>query len=617
MAVPSPNEYPGWLPVSLKEVEARGWDALDVILITGDAYIDHPSFGVPLLGRLLESQGYRVGLIPQPNWRDDLRDFRKLGRPGLFFGVSAGAMDSMVNHYTAQRRRRSNDAYTPGGKAGFRPDYPSIVYTRILHELFPDVPVIIGGVEASLRRFTHYDYWQDRLKESILLESGADLLVYGMGEKAILEIASRLSLGEPVSKLRDIPQTAYVSDSTASDASDSSVPTLMMNSHEDCLKSKKTYATNFRIIEEESNRMSPARLIQPSSGRLVIVNPPYPLLSENELDSYYDLPFTRLPHPRYHSKEPIPAYEMIRHSITIHRGCFGGCSFCTISAHQGKFVQSRSEESILNEVRSVVAMEDFRGYISDLGGPSANMYRMKGKDSALCRKCRRPSCLYPKICNNLDTDHRRLTSLYLRAAEVEGVKKVFIGSGVRYDFIEQDNRLSHFAEYAEELISAHVSGRLKVAPEHTEESVLRMMRKPDFRLFHSLLALFNRINNRHGLRQQLIPYFISAHPGCRPEDMAELAVKTKQLNFKLEQVQDFTPTPMTLATEIYYTGLDPYTLKPVLTAHTPEEKQEQLQFFFWYKKEFANRIRIELRRLGRDDLIGKLLGKSAHAGTKP
>jgi len=602
-----------WLPTSVKEVEARGWSGLDIILFTGDAYIDHPSFGIPLLGRILENQGYRVAIVPQPNWKDDLRDFRKLGKPDLFFGVSAGAMDSMVNHYTAQRRIRTNDAYTPGNKAGFRPDYPTIVYTRILKKLFPDIPVIIGGVEASLRRFTHYDYWQDTLRKSFLIESGADLLVYGMGEQAISDLASAYASGKKTEELRDLPQT--VCSVPAGDLGQGP-ECIRLHSHEECLKSKRSYASNFRIIEEQSNMLHPKRLIQRCASVDVIVNPPYPLLNEAELDSYYELPFTRMPHPRYAGRDAVPAYEMIRHSVNIHRGCFGGCSFCTISAHQGKFVQSRSEESVLREVEAVSQMEDFRGYISDLGGPSANMYRMKGQDPEKCEKCKRPSCLYPSVCPNLNTDHSFLTRLYKNAAAVKGVKKVFIGSGVRYDFLGQDNSRNHFVEYATNLIENHVSGRLKVAPEHSSERVLKLMRKPGFSLFEKLNTLFRKVNEENGQNQQLIPYFISGHPACDTEDMAELAVRTKQLNFRLEQVQDFTPTPMTLATEIYYTGLDPYTLKTVYVARNEREKKNQLQFFFWYKKEYSERIKMELMRAGRADLIPKLLGKAGNFRTK-
>lgn len=614
MNAPARNDVSLWLPTSVKEVEARGWSAIDVILFTGDAYIDHPSFGIPLLGRVLESQGYRVAIIPQPNWKDDLRDFRKLGKPGLFFGVSAGAMDSMVNHYTAQRRKRSTDAYTPGNKAGFRPDYPTIVYTRILKELFPESPVIIGGVEASLRRYTHYDYWQDGLRASILLESGADLLVYGMGEKALLDIAAGLASGKKVADLQDIPQTAY--QVKHSDVPQAAKETLRLHSHEECIKDKRAYASNFRIIEEQSNLLSPATLVQQCGDQDIVVNPPYPLLNENELDSFYDLPYTRMPHPRYHNRESIPAYEMIRHSVTLHRGCFGGCSFCTISAHQGKFVQSRSEKSVLAEVDAASSMDDFKGYISDLGGPSANMYRMKGKDPERCRTCRRPSCLHPKICPNLDTDHRELTSLYQKASALPGIKKIFIGSGIRYDFLEEDNKRNHFREYFENLVEHHVSGRLKVAPEHSSPDLLRLMRKPDFSLFEKLNSLFQRISREKGLKQQLIPYFISSHPGCDTGDMAELAVKTKELNFKLEQVQDFTPTPMTLATEIYYTGLNPYTMKPVYVARSEKDKKKQLQFFFWYKKEARDGIRKELLRIGKTELITKLLGKDSFERTK-
>lgn len=590
-----------WLPTTKKEVELRGWDELDVIIFSGDAYVDHPSFGAAVIGRILEAEGLRVAIVPQPNWRDDLRDFKKLGRPRLFFGVSAGCMDSMVNKYTANKRLRSDDAYTPDARPDMRPEYPSIVYTQILKRLFPDVPVFLGGIEASMRRLTHYDYWQDRVRPSILVDSGADLLIYGMGEKPIVELTRRLMEGHP---LDDVPQTAYLTREVSPVEGD-----ITLYSHEECLKDKKKEAANFRHIEEESNKYAAARILQKVGKQLVVVNPPYPPLTTEELDHSFDLPYTRLPHPKYKGKR-IPAYDMIKHSVNIHRGCFGGCAFCTISAHQGKFIVSRSKESILREVKAVMELPDFKGYLSDLGGPSANMYRMQGTNLDLCKKCKRPSCIHPKVCPNLNTDHRPLLDIYHAVDALPGIKKSFIGSGVRYDLLlheSKDPKVNQSTrEYTRELIARHVSGRLKVAPEHTSDRVLNVMRKPPFAQFETFKKIFDRINQEEGLRQQLIPYFISSHPGCHEEDMAELAVITKRLDFHLEQVQDFTPTPMTVSTEAWYTGYHPYTLEPVFSAKTQREKLAQRQFFFWYKPEERRNIVNELRRIGRSDLIDKL-----------
>ena len=598
-----------WLPTTKKEVEQRGWKSIDVILFTGDAYVDHPSFGGAVIGRLLESLGLNVAIVPQPNWQDDLRDFKKLGKPNLFFGISPGCMDSMVNHYTAAKRRRSDDAYTPGNRSGARPDMPTIVYTKILKELFPDTPVIIGGIEASLRRFTHYDYWKDSLKPSILHESQADMLVYGMGEKPLTEICRMLQRGIPFQSLTNIPQTSVIRHKDEKYATNKKWQTITLASHEECLSDKRKYATNFRYIEEESNSLHAAKLIQPIGDELIIVNPPYPPMTTTEIDAIYDLPFTRLPHPKYRGKE-IPAYNMIRHSITMHRGCFGGCAFCTISAHQGKFISSRSEASILREVQHVCDMPDFKGTITDLGGPSANMYMIKGKDHRICEQCKRPSCLHPTVCKNLNTDHSHLLHLYDQVRRDTRVKHCFVGSGIRYDLsmyrtgnkeVDAINR-----EYLETVIRHHVSGRFKVAPEHTSDKVLHLMRKPSFKLFRELTARFNTINNREHLRQQIIPYFISSHPGCSLEDMVDLAINTKELDFKLEQVQDFTPTPMTLATDMYYSGFHPYSLRKIQSAKTETEKKRQNIFFFWYKREFKNEIIGILTKLKRTDLVKRL-----------
>lgn len=628
-----------WLPTTKKEVEIRGWDELDVILFSGDAYVDHPSFGPAVIGRLLEAQGLKVAIVPQPNWRDDLRDFKKLGRPRLFFGVSAGCMDSMVNKYTANKRLRSEDAYTPDGRHDMRPEYPSIVYTQILKQIYPDVPVILGGIEASLRRVSHYDYWQDCLRKSILIDSGADLLIYGMGEKPITELCRRMKASAdtagqpqgdgsaaPLPVPHDILQTAYITykgdplcslpgsaepKSTVSDAPQAK-PDIVLHSHEECLKDKKKQAENFRFIEEESNKYEASRILQDAGSQTVVVNPPYPPMTQGELDHSFDLPYTRMPHPKYKGKR-IPAFDMIKFSVNLHRGCFGGCAFCTISAHQGKFIVSRSKESILKEVKAITEMPDFKGYLSDLGGPSANMYAMRGKDEKVCRKCKRPSCIHPKVCPNLNTDHRPLLDIYHSVAALPGIKKSFIGSGVRYDLLQYQSKdpavNRSTAEYTRELIANHVSGRLKVAPEHTSDTVLQIMRKPSFSQFYDFKRTFDKINKELNLRQQIIPYFISSHPGCTEEDMAELAVITKKLDFHLEQVQDFTPTPMTVATEAWYTGYHPYTLQPVFSAKSQKEKLAQRMFFFWYKPEERRAIINELRKIGRTDLIDKLYGK--------
>ena len=604
-----------FLPTTKKELELRGWTQLDVILFSGDAYVDHPSFGAAVIGRTLEAAGYKVAIVPQPDWHGDFRDFKKLGRPRLFFGIAPGCMDSMVNKYTANKRLRSEDAYSPDGRHDMRPEYPTIVYTHILKQLYPDVPVVIGGIEASLRRLTHYDYWQDKLRKCILCDSNADLLIYGMGEKPILQLCREMDMGSHIGDIKDIPQTVFLANKE--DIPNGIQPSdIILHSHNQCLQDKRCQAENFRHIEEESNRMHAARLLQEVDGKFAVVNPPFPPMTTEELDASFDLPYTRLPHPKYKNKR-IPAYDMIRHSVNIHRGCFGGCAFCTISAHQGKFISSRSKESILKEVKAVTRMPDFKGYLSDLGGPSANMYGMAGKNKNICEKCKRPSCINPKICPNLNTDHSALLDIYRAVDAMPEIKKSFIGSGVRYDLLlhqtddEKTNRATK--EYTRELITNHVSGRLKVAPEHTSQTVLDLMRKPEFEQFIEFKRIFDRINQEEGLKQQIIPYFISSHPGCTEADMAELAVKTKRLDFQLEQVQDFTPTPMTISTETWYTGLHPYTLQPVFSAKTRDEKLAQRQYFFWYKLEEQRSIIQSLKRIGRKDLIAELCGNNPAA----
>lgn len=597
-----------FLPTTKKECQLRGWDQLDVIIFSGDAYVDHPAFAAAVIGRIIEAAGYKVGIVPQPDWHGDYRDFKKLGRPRFFFAVSPGNMDSMVNRYTANRRMRHDDAYSPDSCHDMRPDYPSIVYTKILKQLFPDVPVVLGGIEASLRRFVHYDYWQDKLMKPILCLSGADFLLYGMGEKNTIALCHELESGKTINEIGDIPQTSFL-------RREEDIPggikddDIVLHPYEECLRNKKAHAENFRHIEEECNRMHGQRMLQKVGNIYVVQNPMFPPLTSQELDASFDLPYTRLPHPKYKGKT-IPAYEMIKFSINMHRGCFGGCAFCTISAHQGKFVVCRSKESIIKEAKKIIAMPDFKGYISDLGGPSANMYGMHGRNLNACEHCKRPSCINPQICPNLITDHSKLLDIYHAVDALPGVKKSFIGSGVRYDLIlhkSKDEKSNEAAmQYARELITKHVSGRLKVAPEHTSDRVLKFMRKPSFSLFYEFKRLFDKINREAGLNQQIIPYFISSHPACHEEDMAELAVLTKDLNFHLEQVQDFTPTPMTVSTTAFYTGYDPYTLEPVFCAKTPREKLAQRMFFFWYKPEERTSIEHELKRIGRPDLIKKL-----------
>jgi uncharacterized radical SAM protein YgiQ len=621
-----------WLPTTRKEMQHRGWDCADVILFSADAYVDHPSFGAAVIGRLLEAEGLRVCIVPQPDWHGDFRDFKKLGRPKLWFGIAPGCMDSMVNKYTAARRLRSEDAYSPDGRHDLRPEYPTIVYSKILRQLYPDVPIVLGGIEASLRRVMHYDYWKEKFMPSILMDSDADIITYGMGEKPTLMISDLLSeaiaeyhpslyydengeiyitrdtFRDVIQKQNSVPQTVSVYEKHE-------IPggfqkdDIVLHSYEDCLSNLKLHADNFRHVEEESNKLKAQRLLQQTKGKWVVVNPPFPPLTQEELDHSFDLPYTRLPHPKYNGKR-IPAYDMIKFSVNMHRGCFGGCAFCTISAHQGKFIMSRSKDSILREVKQIAKQPDFKGYISDLGGPSANMYMMNGKNEKACAVCKRPSCIHPQICPNLNGDHRPLLEIYKEVDKLPNIKKSFIGSGVRYDLLLHDwkdetlNRAAR--EYTRELIKNHVSGRLKVAPEHTSDHVLEIMRKPPFRLFHQFKKVFDDICRSERLNQQIIPYFISSHPGCHAQDMADLAIETKNMDFQLEQVQDFTPTPLTVATTCWATGYHPYTLEPIFSAKTPKDKQQQRMFFFWYKKEERRNIEQYLRQIKRLDLLKRL-----------
>jgi uncharacterized radical SAM protein YgiQ len=605
---PEKHDPQDWLPTSLDEVRRRGWEQLDIILFSGDAYVDHPAFGVAVIGRILEREGYKVAVVPQPNWRDDLRDFRKLGTPRLFFGVTAGNMDSMVNHYTANRRLRSNDAYSIGDQAGFRPDRALTVYSSILRKIFPDTLIIAGGIEASLRRLVHYDYWEDTLRPSVLDRSGIDLLVYGDGERAIVDLAHKIDRGASRQEVQGTLQIAYSLGLTDPLPDWPGRRTIALSSFAESRESKKHFASDFRIIEEESNTLTAARLTQEHDGHRVVINPSFPPAETQELDAIYDLPFTRLPHPRYWQKSVIPAFEMIRFSINIHRGCFGGCAFCTISAHQGKHISSRSADSVLREVERVTQMPGFKGYLSDLGGPSANMYRMEPVNKALCQRCKKPSCIHPMICKNLNVSHKHLLELYHRIRAVKGIKKAFIGSGVRYDLFlnEREQTDPSLRAYPEELLRHHVSGRLKVAPEHTRENVLKIMRKPPFETFQRLKALFDRMNQQEHLKQEIIPYFISSHPGCTLEDMAELAAEMRPLHLHTEQIQDFTPTPMTLASTMFYTGLDPYTLEPVFVETKPEAKLLQRSFFFSKHPEERQKIIRALNKINRRDLIRRI-----------
>lgn len=617
------NERPltDWIPITKKELEKHGFSEVDVVIVSGDAYVDHPAFGTAVIGRIIQDEGFSVAIIAQPNWKDDLRDFKKFGRPKYFFGVTAGCMDSMVNHYTANKRLRSTDAYTPGGEAGFRPDYATTTYSKILKELYPDVPVMIGGIEASLRRVTHYDYWENQLKPSILVESKADLLVYGMGDQPLRDMLRLLKKGVPFSSLKTLNQIAFLQDKSEDLPKNKNWDTVKLSSHEVCLEDKIKFAANFKVVEVESNKWNANRITQDVGEMTLVINPPYKTMTEKEIDRSFDLPYTRLPHPKYKKRGAIPAFDMIKFSVNMHRGCFGGCSFCTISAHQGKFIASRSQKSILAEVEEVVEHPDFKGYISDLGGPSANMYRMEGKDPDICAKCSSPSCIHPVICSNLDTNHTPMTDIYKQVNNHPKVKKAFIGSGIRYDLLVDDfnksNEDGNHDEYIEQVVKHHISGRLKVAPEHTSDHTLKLMRKPSFKYFHKFKEKYDAINAKHGLNQQLIPYFISSHPGCENEDMANLAVETKDLGFQLEQVQDFTPTPMTVATVIYYSGVHPYTLKPYRTVKDKEEKLNQRKFFFWYKRENRGFIRQSMKKAGHPELADKLLGIEKANTRKP
>lgn len=602
----------GHLPICLDEARARGWSELDVIFVSGDAYIDHPAFGIPLLARWLAAHGFRVGIIPQPDWRSK-EPFMALGRPRLFFAVSAGAMDSMVAHYTPARKLRHDDAYTPGNRHGSRPNRATIIYTSRLKEAYRDVPVIIGGIEASLRRFAHYDYWENKVRRSILFDAKADLLVYGMGELPLLEVARRMAAGESLGEIRSVRGTCRIGreseDGPLSCPPDAeSVGPLPIPSFDDVAGDKKQFANAFRLASREQNPFSARTLVQPHGARLLVCNPPSLPLNQADMDRIYALPFDKSPHPAY--REPIPAWDQIKNSITSHRGCFGGCAFCAITMHQGKQVQSRSEASIIAEVDALARQSWFRGSISDVGGPTANMYGLVCKHPEAMRHCRRPSCIFPAICAHLETSDKRAAGLLQQVRNRQGVKHVAVSSGVRYDLMERQ------PGYFRELVGHHVGGLLKVAPEHLGEHVTALMRKPGRKAFERFLARFREESARAGKRQHVVPYLMSGHPGCRTEDMLELALALKKLGMTVDQVQDFTPTPGTLSTCMYYTGMDPETGKRVHVPVSDREKGLQKALALWHQPGERNKVLEALREVGRED-AAMMLGVSNSVPGQP
>ncbi len=583
-----------FIPVTKDDVRQRGWDELDIIFVSGDAYIDHPAFGVPLLARWLESHGFRVGIIAQPDWRS--KDaFMVLGRPRLFFAVSAGAMDSMVAHYTPARKLRHDDAYTPGNRHGARPNRATIIYTSRLKEAYKDVPVVIGGIEASLRRFAHYDFWEDKVRRSILFDSKADLLIYGMAELAILEVAQRMRKGDGLPGIRDVCGTAYLASGPA-DTVHVEIPSC-----EETTSSREKFAEAFRQSYLQQNPWSAKTVIQKHGNRMLICNPPMLPLAQAEMDAIYALPFEKSPHPSY--TETIPAWDQIKTSITSHRGCFGGCAFCAITMHQGSTIQSRSENSILSEIRVLASKSWFRGSISDIGGPTANMYGLSCGDSEAMKACCRESCIFPSVCRNLLTDDKRSVSMLRAARKQAGVKHIAVSSGVRYDLMERQ------PGYFRELLGHHVSGLLKVAPEHLAEHITSLMRKPGRKAFEKFLADFREESDRLGRRQSVVPYLISGHPGCTLNDMLELALTLKKYGIKVEQVQDFTPTPGTISSCMFYTGLDPMTDRKVYAARSDREKGLQKALLLWHQPSERAKVMEALRELGREGDASALFGE--------
>lgn len=580
------------LPMSLEEMHERGWDEADIVFVTGDAYIDHPSFAMAILGRVLEAAGFRVAILSQPDWRS-ADPWKTFGRPRLFFAISAGNMDSMINHYTASKKVRNSDAYSPGGRIGLRPDRATLSYCQRAREAYKGVPIIAGGVEASLRRLAHYDYWSEKVRKSILLDCKADLLVYGMGEDSIVEIAKRIDKGEPLTNLRDMRGVAYALGASETPPADC----LVLPSYEEVCADKPTFAEATRMIHNETNPYNARRLLQYHDRQAIVANPPPLPVSEKVMDRIYGLPYTRRPHPRY--TEPIPAFEMIKDSITIMRGCFGGCTFCSITAHQGRIIQSRSKESILSEIETMGADPSFKGTISDIGGPTANMYQMKCSKPEVEAVCRRQSCVHPTICKLLGTDHAPLVDLLREARQTDGIKKVLVASGIRMDLA----RLS--PEYMKDLVQHHVGGHLKVAPEHVDPYVLDKMRKPSTDDFEKFAQVFDSESKKAGKKQYIIPYYIASHPGSDLDAMIALAVFLKQSGYRPDQVQDFIPAPFDVATAMYYTGIDPFTRKPVYVAQHLRDRKLQRALLQYFKPENYFEVRQALEKAGRQDLIGE------------
>ncbi len=582
-----------FLPINREELAARGWEQADVIIVSADAYVDHPAWAAAILGRFLEHYGYRVGIIAQPDWRN-LDDISSLGAPALFFAISGGNMDSMVNHYTADKKRRRKDMYSPAGKTGLRPDRPTIVYSNLLRQAFPGVPIVIGGVEASLRRLAHYDYWQNRVRRSILLDSRADLLVYGMGEYNLLEIARKLKGGQDIAYLRNLRGTCYLSRNKPGNA-------LELPSFEEVEKDRRAFARATKLIQEEINPYSAGTLAQKHGERWLVQNPPSLPLSSSELDEIYELSFTRRCHPSYEALGGVPGLKPVQFSIVTHRGCFGGCGFCSLGQHQGRFIQNRSLLSLVNEARSLTFHPDFKGTIPDVGAPSANMYGLKGFDQKLCEQCKRLSCLVPKVCKNLDTDHMPSVELWQKLRRIKGIKHIFVSSGVRYDLILRDTS----RRYLRDLCKYHVSGQLKIAPEHVAERVTRTMHKPGKKEYMRFIQAFKETNQKLGKDQYLVPYFISAHPGCDLQDTLELAEFVRDnLQYYPEQVQNFTPTPMTVSTCMYYTGINPHNGREIYVPKSEKERKWQRALLQYRNKKNQNLVGEALQACGRQDLIG-------------
>ncbi len=580
------------LPASRAEMDRRGWDAVDVVFVTGDAYVDHPAFAMGILGRVLEAAGFRVAILSQPDWRS-AEAWRQFGRPRLFFGVSAGNMDSMINHYTANKKVRNDDAYSPGARIGLRPDRATMPYCQRAREAFPGVPVIAGGVEASLRRLAHYDYWSDTVKRSILLDSKADLVVFGMGEQPIVEIARRLADGQSVRDLRDMRGVAYALGAKEEPPAGA----IVLPSYEEIKADKHQFAKATRIIHQETNPLNAKALVQYHDRQAVVANPPSLPISQEDMDRVYGLPYTRRPHPMYKG-EKIPAFETVKDSVTIMRGCFGGCTFCSITAHQGRIIQSRSQESVLTELRQMGQDESFKGTVSDLGGPTANMYQMRCTKPEVEAICKRLSCVHPKVCKLLGTDHGPLVQLMRESREVPGVNKVLVASGVRMDLAQQS------PEYMEELAAHHVGGHLKVAPEHTDPDVLRRMKKPEINDYKGFDEAFRRASARAGKTQFTVPYFIASHPGSDLSAMIDLALFLKRNGYKPDQVQDFIPAPFDIATCMYHTGIDPFTGEEVFTAKHLRDRKLQRALLQFFKPENYFEVREALLKAGRSDLIG-------------